>query len=117
MYFLNEKINKAQPNPIKKHLELDILAYGTKKDHRKLSTNVSLKLDPIADGALSPILKIDSRTESSVLVVSAPTKAIQSFTHIPAPINSEPLKKYLSGLFFIPKTYGNTRNEVYSTKY
>lgn len=50
---------------------------------------MSRKLLEIALGALSPSLKIDSSTESSAEVVAKPQKAIQSLTHIPAPINSE----------------------------
>lgn len=44
----------------------------------------------ICDGCESLSLKTDSRTESSVEVVSWPVKAHQSFTTIPAPITSAP---------------------------
>ena len=61
-------------------------------DHSMLSTSVSLNSEAMAEGPCSPNLNMDSITDSSVLVVSNPTNAIQSLTQIPAPINSDPLQ-------------------------
>lgn len=57
-----------------------------------LSIKESRISPPIAEGARSPSLNIASITDNSVLVVSSPVKAIQSFTHKPAPTRFEPLK-------------------------
>ena len=59
--------------------------------HIYLSMRLSLISVEMALGVRSPSLNTLSITDSSVLVVSRPQKAIQSLTHIPAPITSLPL--------------------------
>ena len=56
-----------------------------------LSNNVDLMVVAIADGWPSPNLNTLSMTDNSVLVVSKPQNAIQSFTTMPAPTTSLPL--------------------------
>lgn len=55
-----------------------------------LSINESLIVVAMLDGCASPSLNTLSITESSVLVVSNPQNAHQSFTTMPAPITSLP---------------------------
>jgi hypothetical protein len=55
-----------------------------------LSTKDVLRLPATADCPKSPNLNTLSITDSSVLVVVRPQKAIQSFTTIPPPITSLP---------------------------
>lgn len=63
----------------------------THDDSAYLSMRLSRISVEMALGVLSPSLNTLSMTDSSVLVVSRPQKAIQSLTVIPAPITSLPL--------------------------
>lgn len=63
----------------------------TQDDSAYLSMRLSRISVEMALGVLSPSLNTLSMTDSSVLVVSRPQKAIQSLTVIPAPITSLPL--------------------------
>lgn len=58
--------------------------------HTNLSTRDGFRSVAMADGLWSVSLKTLSMRESSVLVVSRPQKALQSFTTKPAPITSLP---------------------------
>ena len=60
------------------------------QDKTNLSIRESLMAEATALGCASPSLKTFSITESSVLVVSNPQNAIQSFTTIPAAMTSLP---------------------------
>ena len=73
--------------------------------HTNLSISDALIVVWIAAGCASPSLKTLSMTESSVLVVSKPQKALQSLTTMPAPTTSLPrftvpawIKRKTSGL-------------------
>ncbi len=74
---------------------------GGNLDLSHLSMRESLMSEAMALGCASPSLKTLSITDNSVLVVSKPQNAVQSFTTIPAAITSLPL-------FTVPACKRNT---------
>lgn len=85
IYFLDIKF-KVKTS----HIEMMVNPM-TQDDSAYLSMRLSRISVEMALGVLSPSLNTLSMTDSSVLVVSRPQKAIQSLTVIPAPITSLPL--------------------------